>query len=237
MISYFAYTIFVNKKDSIASKQNLTSNPVILEGLSPEENAFLYSKTINLSFGKGDIVFSSGDPAKYLYLIRRGEVKLVNYDADGREKIVSFFGEGELIWEGIFLQGSRLPFTGIASNDVELSAIPSNLIEQVLKEGQGAASLLAVLSKKLHDANERNMILSTSEPKAKIARLFVYCSTHSGSYSVKMKLEDIASTISLRPETVSRKLGELTRSGVLEKVGQSTYKIKDFDALLDISKS
>ena len=54
---------------------------------------------------------------------------------------------------------------------------------------------------------------------------------------VKLKLEDIAAHVSLRPETVSRKLGELMNEGIIEKVGQSSFRILDFERLVDISQN
>ena len=52
-----------------------------------------------------------------------------------------------------------------------------------------------------------------------------------------MKLSDIASAVSLRPETVSRKISELLQDGVLEKKGRSAFRICDFDALVEIVNS
>ena len=54
---------------------------------------------------------------------------------------------------------------------------------------------------------------------------------------MKLKLEDIAAHVSLRPETVSRKLGELLNDKILEKVGQSSFRILNYEKLVHISQN
>ena len=78
----------------------------------------LFTSAIQSTYQKGDSIFSLGDPADSLYLIHKGNIKLVNYDSDGREKIVAFFGKGEWIWEGLFLEQPTFPFHGIAMDEV-----------------------------------------------------------------------------------------------------------------------
>lgn len=216
-------------------------SPCVTAWLSEEERKqekdSLFHSAIRSTYQKGDAIFSLGDPADSLYLIHKGNIKLVNYDSDGREKIVAFFGKGEWIWEGLFLEQPTLPFHGVAMDEVVICKIPASIVKNHLKDGRGALSVIEVLSKKLHDANERNMILSTTDPKAKIARLFAYRASQIHSDSFSMKLNDIAFSVSLRPETVSRKITELLQDGVLEKKGRSDFRICDFDALVEIANS
>ena len=197
----------------------------------------LFTSATQSTYQKGDSIFSLGDPADSLYLIHKGNIKLVNYDSDGREKIVAFFGKGEWIWEGLFLEQPTFPFHGVAMDEVVVCKVPVSIVRNHLKDGRGALSVIEILSKKLHDANERNMILSTTDPKAKIARLFAYRASQFHRDSFSMKLSDIASAVSLRPETVSRKISELLQDGVLEKKGRSAFRICDFDALVEIVNS
>lgn len=206
-------------------------------GLNKAQSEELSHRAYLSSYDEGDYLFHVGDPASHLFLIKEGDVKLVTYDIEGREKIVTIFGQNELIWEGLFLNEASFPFSAVAVNKALVCKIPSSFVEEVLKEGNSALMIVEILSKKLHDANERNMILSTSSPKAKVARLFVYRASQTHSNAITMKLEDIAAYVSLRPETVSRKLGELIRDGLLEKTGQSSFYVKDMRGLVDAAEN
>ena len=47
----------------------------------------------------------------------------------------------------------------------------------------------------------------------------------------RQKLDDIAGSVGLRPETVSRYIRRMVNDGLIEKVGQSGIRITDFAAM------
>ena len=55
------------------------------------------------------------------------------------------------------------------------------------------------------------MILSAKEPEVRVAKLLLYEVEHVSSPEIDLRLEDIAASLNLRPETVSRKLREMER--------------------------
>ena len=85
------------------------------------------------------------------------------------------------------------------------------------------------------ESNRHAELLSTSSPKARIAGFLLYRKERTAERAVKLKLEDIAASVSLRPETVSRKLKELEREGIIQKTGQSSIEIINFSELRSIS--
>jgi CRP/FNR family transcriptional regulator len=94
--------------------------------------------------------------------------------------------------------------------------------------------IIELLSKKLHDANERNMLLSTKSPKSRLAAFLIYREKQDHSGTVELKLEDIAASLSLRPETISRKITELESEGLIERSGKSSIKILDYYGLEEV---
>ena len=69
----------------------------IVELAAEVAEAPVVSRTIEL--GRGDVLFSEGDPADAVYLVERGRVELVRTAADGSEEVVlvasagGWFGE------------------------------------------------------------------------------------------------------------------------------------------------
>ena len=51
------------------------------------------------------------------------------------------------------------------------------------------------------------------------------------SYAIEMSLEDIAASVNLRPETVSRKLRDIEKNGLIKRVGKCKIKVLDFTRL------
>ena len=48
---------------------------------------------------------------------------------------------------------------------------------------------------------------------------------------INLKLEDIASSIGMRPETVSRKLSKLEKLGMIRRIGKGRILVTDRNAL------
>ena len=229
-------TFFDDKALEEYSKQN----PSFLEELGENVREEILSKMIFTSYEKGEMLFKEGEIANSLYIIRKGNIKLATYDSEGREQIVSIFSPGDTLWISVFLKGKKAityPYSGVCLDNVVVGKMLREDFESLILDTHSALEIIALLSKKLHDANERNLILSVSDPKAKIARLFLYRLNHISGDIIKLKLEDIAAHVSLRPETVSRKLAELMNERVIEKVGQSSFKITNYSRLVEISKS
>lgn len=208
-----------------------------LEELEAPEREAITKKLRGYSGKKNEVLFREGAPADSLWIIRQGSVKICTYDSEGREQIIAIFSEGETIWVSMFLNAKETtyPYSAICLTDVIVCQILRQDFESAIQDTHTALKIVGLLSNKLHDANERILILSASDPQAKIARLFLYRINHQGGTRVTMKLEDIAAHVSLRPETVSRKLGELCDEGILRKEGQSTFEILDFNELEDIA--
>ena len=68
--------------------------------LTDQEFAFVLTQFKTKDFKKGDFIFQNGDLIKYAYFIISGLVKLIHYDEDANEHIVSFAMEDW--WESDF---------------------------------------------------------------------------------------------------------------------------------------
>jgi CRP/FNR family transcriptional regulator len=69
---------------------------------------------------------------------------------------------------------------------------------------------------------------------ARLAGFLMYRVDRSPTDDIVLKLDDIAASVSLRMETVSRKLRELEKMGLIERRGHAKIKVIDRDALREI---
>lgn len=196
---------------------------------------YLKRNTIARYYKKGDYVFQINENASSLWLIDNGKVKISNDDINGNEKIISIFQTNEVIWESLFIKDGKYSFNCICLEDSKICQIDISHFEKVIDNNDIAIKIITLLSKKLHDANTRNKIISKQDPISRICGLFLYISNKNNSDTVSLKGEDIASSVLLRTETVSRKLQEMISMKIIKKIGQSTYKIIDYDKLVEIS--
>lgn len=203
----------------------------IFAGAPEEKRKRVTDQGKHLHKRKGSYLFRAGEPVRDIWIIRSGKVKLCFSDSEGREMIIGMFSGGEAIWEGLFLNGSLYPYSAVCLTTVNVCAIPVSDFQTMLQDTSVAWSIITVLSRKLHDANERNMILAAKEPAARIAKLLIYEIEHFPSSEIDLRLEDIAASLNLRPETVSRKLREMEKAGLIKRTGKGKLKIVDQEAV------
>ncbi len=206
----------------------------LLRGLPPWERYELLRTSDHAHYKKNSIIFEQGDVVDAIYVIKKGTVKLATFDADGHEQIVGMFGQYDTIWEGVYLNKSYYPYSGICVTDVDVCIIYKQRFENLLRQPDVAMRTIGLLSQKLHDANERNMILSANEPRKRLAGFLQYWQEHNHEEVMKIRLNDIAASTGMRPETVSRKLKEFEKQGLVRRVGQSGIQILNYEALKEI---
>ncbi|MBP5091742.1 MAG: Crp/Fnr family transcriptional regulator [Bacilli bacterium] len=210
----------------------------VLSGLSEEQQKELLKAARKVILKKGELVFSEGDPANSFFLIHKGSMRLVNYDSEGNERAIATFFAGEAIWESLFLgRDATYPYSAVAGDDLEFCAIERNAFEHVVSTSSTSLRIISLLSQKLHDANERARVLSLSSPKSRIAAHIIYRAERQESKIITMRLSDLASSLSLRPETVSRKLQELIKERAIKKISQSAFIVLDFEKLEFIAQN
>ena len=212
-------------------------NLAFLSGLPEEKQIELMKKSENKLMRKGDVIFEEGDKVNSITIIKSGLVKLNTYDGEGRERIIGIFIDNDTLWEGIFQKDSRYPYSAVCLSDVHICRIFKSDIEEAVSNPSVALSVINMLSNKLHNANERNLILSTSDPEAKISRFLLYRYQRTSEPVIKLRLDDIAGSVGLRSETVSRNLQKMIKEGYIKKVGQSGIQIIDFEALNERAKN
>ncbi len=201
------------------------------EGIPADMQGEILKKSKLVKKSKGSILFHEGDQVSSVWLIKEGSVKLTKIDAEGREQIIGIFSDLEVIWEGVFIEESKYPFYGICTTPVKAYVVKISDFEKMLANQNATKNIIILLSKKLHDANQRNIILSTNDPEAKIAGLLLYHQERNTDPYVSLKLNEIAASLNLRAETVSRKLRNMEKNGVIKRLGQGKIKILDYEEM------
>lgn len=205
-----------------------------LAGMPLDKVRDLLRCSVRLTFQKGDYIFHAGDPCDAIYIVHKGRVKLCVYDQDGQERIAGVFVEHDVMWEGVLVPDSRYSTSAICMTTVECCRLARKDFEKAIEEPEVALRIIALLSKKLHDANRRNLLKSIASPKERVAGLLLYRYRRQTGDTITMRLEEMAGSLALRPETISRKLKELEREGYVKRTGRSSIQILAPDRLMEL---
>ena len=216
------------------AKECSIENIPFLASMPEKEKSEIIEKSELKRVRKGSYLFHEGDNVDAIYIILKGKVKLTRFDSEGREQIVGIFAKNDTVWEGMLLEDSRFPYSGVSMINTYVCIIYRSDFVKVLSDFHVALNIIALLSRKLHDANERNLLLSTKDPKARLAAFLLYREKRDREETIDLRLEDIAASLSMRPETASRKIKELSDEGLIRRVGKSRIQILNFEGLEEV---
>ena len=211
-----------------------TESVPLIEGLPVNAQVSLMEHSIHETLKKNSYLFREGEEVDSICIIRKGRVKLCRYDSLGREQIITILADHDIIWEGMFLDGSVYPYSAVCLTNASICQIHRDDFIKVVDNPTAAMNIIILLSKKLHDANERNMLLSTKDPLARLAGFLMYRVDRSATDDIVLKLDDIAASVNLRTETVSRKFKEMEKMGLIQRVGHAKLRVLNRDALREI---
>lgn len=183
---------------------------------------------------RGETVKRAGGDV--LLLALRGATKLVAHVSGGREQIVGFHFP-----EDIFYIPARPAndYTLCALTDCELLAWPARDV-LALAEGEAgfAGELMRHMIIALERSREKSILLGRKTAPERIASFLVAMAERIGSRTgdrrdlvLPMSRRDIADSLGLTIETVSRQVTELRELGLIETSGRSTVKLLDLKGL------
>jgi len=124
-------------------------------------------------FGRGEIIFSEYEPGSIFYLIRSGDVRLLK-GAGQDEYTLDVLRQSEMFGEMAILDKSPRTATAIAINEVTLLEFNEENFEILMRGNPHIAiKLLKVFSTRIQRAKRRFMILTLSDPQARVADVFL----------------------------------------------------------------
>ena len=85
-------------------------------------------------YGKGQVVFSQGDPADCVFYIREGKVKIAVVSAQGKEAVVAFLKAGDFIGEGCLTGRPRRVSTARAMEDSVITRLDKGTMVRMLRD-------------------------------------------------------------------------------------------------------
>jgi CRP-like cAMP-binding protein len=188
----------------------------------------LVARAVHSAHPRGSALVREGDAIDSVLIIQHGKVKISHTDASGEEHILDVLHDGQAIWHGIFLKDHVYHYDVVCLEPVNLCEIPRDDLTAVLeKHPEAVVHLIEMLSTELDEAEKKVIILSIRDPRKRIGQFLLYRDARCIDRDVELKLEDIASSVNLRIETVSRHLTQLERDGYIKRIGRGKLRVMD----------
>ena len=97
-----------------------------------------------------------------------------------------------------------------------------------------AMGLIRMVCTELDDAEEKAMMLGIRDPRRRVAQYLLLRDERCMGTEIHLGLEDIAASVGLRPETVSRAISSLSKERLVERVGRGRLRIIDRDGMCGV---
>lgn len=168
----------------------------------------------------GSVIYEQNEKISYVYTVRSGMVKLVQYLPSGEFRIVRLLEQGDLL--GIESMNHQVTaHQAVAMDKVEICRIPHSVINVLHHDTPRLHNaLISKWQDTLSKADLWVTQLSTGKVKLRVVRLLLFLAKSSNNESdfFMPSCEDIASILGITIESVSKVTADLKRKGFLTKL-------------------
>jgi CRP-like cAMP-binding protein len=208
----------------------------LFAALSDEQLERLLQSTHVQQLDEGQLLFACRQEARHFYMVRSGAIRLYLSSPDGTEKVVHLVNPGETFAEAItFMDGQRYPLNASALGKTEVIAFSNATFREILRESTDTcfrlmADMSTWLKKQIHDIDA----LTLQNATLRFSNFLLHQVPPGELHDVKIELAApkhvIASRLSIQPESFSRILRNMQKSGLIRVEGSSIH-IDNVEAL------
>lgn len=195
----------------------------LFRDLTIEELTHVHELAGEHTYQRGDFIFMEGEEREAVFFIRRGLVKILKEDDEGREHIVNILGKGQMFPHVGFFQDGPYPGTAQAIEATHVLAVRRVPFDALLmKHPEITRKLMNVMGKKILQLQAKLQELALFDSHERVMALLrhfaeEYGQVESDGIHVKLQLThgDMAHMIGMTRESVNRVWNQLRKQGVL----------------------
>lgn len=191
---------------------------ILLNGLSEANRAHVLKDAVRKSCRAGETVFLQDEPARSVFLVISGAVKLSRMTPGGTEAVVAIIGRGRSFAEAMVLRGAPYPVTAEAITSCTLLQIDGGRLRQFLLENpEFAIDLLASTFVHLQGLVEQIEKLKAHTGVQRLAEFLASladCEVGACEVQLPYNKRLVAGHLGMQPESLSRAFAKLRPEGV-----------------------
>jgi len=178
-------------------------------------------------FSKDSIIYEPGMQPRFVYFIKKGEVRMVTVSVDGKEFIQGVFKAGQYFGEPAMLVNRPYLAYTIVSKNAEIIFVGKTDFFNLLKDDADfSMDLIKVLSNRLFYKSMMLEELANEKAEHRLETIinYLFLEAKTGD-SLKITRQDLADMTGLRVETVIRGVKLLADKGFVGLQGGKIVKI------------
>jgi CRP-like cAMP-binding protein len=203
--------------------EQLLRATTIFRRLSGEDARQLASVATVRAYGRGDVLFTEGEPPDWLFTLVEGRVKVFKTTPRGADVILEIFGPGDPVGAVAVYESRPYPASAVALEPSTCVAIPRQAFFRLLESHPTLVrGLLIGLTHRLMELTNRLAELSGSRVEARLARFFVKMARTMGQtrgagtfIPLALSRQELADMVGTTVETSIRVMSRWGKQGIV----------------------
>jgi CRP-like cAMP-binding protein len=182
------------------------------------------------TYPAGTTLFRRGDQPRELLIIERGELELV-YETCSERLVVQVLYAGSSVDQLAVLLDSPHPYSAVTLSDATLLRLRLDTVsalEEMFPEI--AVRWLRLLAHALDRAQQRLLEMAGKSAVEQVSHLLLHESAERNEPTIELTQEELAATLALSRQTVSRAFRDLAREGAI-KPERRRVRVLDLEKL------
>jgi CRP/FNR family transcriptional regulator, cyclic AMP receptor protein len=175
-----------------------------------------------IEYKKKQVIYKEGSMPRFLYFIKSGKVKTFKSHKDGKDLVISLFGEGDFIGYALLLEGSYHIETAQTIEECEIVMIPKKRIEDLLtNNSQVTKKFMNLLAQNLMEKEQQVLGFAYNTLRKKVAEALIsfekkYHTHKDEKFSIVIGRNELASIAGTATESLIRTLTEFKEEKLIE---------------------
>ncbi|NVK28899.1 MAG: Crp/Fnr family transcriptional regulator [Flavobacteriia bacterium] len=200
----------------------------LFKDLTSDEVEELNNVKACTSFRKGQILMSEGSRPNGVFCIHSGKAKLHRLGQNGKDQIIRFAVNGDLIGYRSLLSEEPLSATVEALEDVHACYIPKQVLFSFLeKNPKFSLNILRMACHELGEAGKLITDIAQKSVRERLAEVLLMLKAQfgineeTGAIDISLTREEIANMVGTATESVIRLISEFKGDGLIEVKGRN----------------
>ena len=194
------------------------------------------------NFKKGQLIFNQGGFPHGLYCVNSGKIKIAQSGDEGKEQIVRFAKEGDILGYRTLLSGDTYSSSATAIDDSSICFIPKGtFFNLIAKNANLSMEIMKLLAHDLKIAEHKITDIAQKPVRERMAEALLFLKETYGyendnaTINVSLSREEIANMVGTVRETATRLLSEFKDDNIVELAGKK-IKILNHQELIKTAK-
>ena len=199
-------------------------------------------------YSRQDFIIREGQPFKKVYYIRKGIVKILKKDGNGKNLLMCFITKGDMIGITTYFNDDKYQFSTQAMTNCEMFSIDAEDFGELLKEhNELNKRMMEVLILRIHFLeNWMTNVLNLSMDK-RIAEALIYHSLANSNIErdveenndilVNYSIDEMAGLAASTPGYIIKILQRFSKMNLIQRVNAEKLLITDYAGILAIANS